>query len=95
MLSLKKDDVQFQRAADAIEMISCLDFGIAASIFLERSLADATHGTFIIDPASEELIDFVLMSEMGFFSLTGERYQMTPPSQSRCKQSKTSAHQAS
>jgi hypothetical protein len=26
------------------------------------------------------MIDFVLMSEMGFFSLTGERYQMTLPS---------------
>jgi hypothetical protein len=80
MLSLKKNDLQFQRAADAIEMISCLDFGIAASIFLGRRLADTTHGTFIVDPASEDLIEFVLMSEMGFFSLTGERYQMTSPS---------------
>jgi hypothetical protein len=80
MLSLKKNDLQFQRAADAIEMISCLDFGIAASIFLGKSLATTTHGTFIVDPASEDMIDFVLMSEMGFFSLTGERYQMTSPS---------------
>jgi hypothetical protein len=79
MVSLKKNDPEFRRAAEAIETIFCLDFGIAATVFLKR-LADTAYETFILDPASEDLIDFVLMSEMGFFSLTGERYQMTSPS---------------
>lgn len=84
MLGLKQNDLEFQRAADAIEVIFCLDFGIAATAFLKR-LADR-RDTFILDPAAEDLsdfmlmIEFVLMSEMGFFSLTGERYQMTSPS---------------
>lgn len=79
MVSLKKNNSEFRCAADAIETIFCLDFGIAATVFLKR-LADTAYETFILDPASEDLIDFVLMSEMGFFSLTGERYQMTSPS---------------
>jgi hypothetical protein len=79
MLSLKENDSEFRCATDAIETIFCLDYGIAATVFLRR-LADTAYETFILDPTLEELIDFVLMAEMGFFSLTGERYQMTSPS---------------
>jgi hypothetical protein len=76
---LKNSDADFRRATETIEIIFGLDFGISATVFL-RKLADTTHVTFTIDTASQELIDFVLMAEMGFFSLTGERYQMTLPS---------------
>jgi len=42
---------------------------------------DNKFQTFILDPDSADLVDFVLMVEMGFFTLTGDRYQMTLPTE--------------
>jgi hypothetical protein len=53
-----------------------IDFGITATIFISR-LAKEFH-TFIVDvDAFDDLSDFVLMAKMGFFTRTGDRYQMT------------------
>src|SRR6266480_4670901 len=74
----KRDDPEFRRAIDTLEICQCLDFGIMGTVFLSK-FVDKEFETFVIDPYSEDLTDFVLMAEMGFFVLTGDRYQMTLP----------------
>ena len=74
----KQDDSKFANAIDTIESLQKLDFGIIATVFLSR-FADKEFQTFIIDPESGDLLEFVLMVEMGFFVQTGKRYQMTVP----------------
>ena len=49
-----------------------------ATVFLSQ-LADTNVQSFVIGLDAEDLVDFVLMVEMGFFTLTGGRYQMTVP----------------
>jgi hypothetical protein len=75
---LEKVDPQICEELVSMDGGICHDFGINALIFL-RKLGDTTFETFIIDPESSDLIAFIFMVEMGFFSLTGERYQMTLP----------------
>jgi hypothetical protein len=75
----KRDDPEFRKAIDTLETCQCLDFGIMGTVFLSK-FVDKEFETFVIDPDTEDdLVDFVLMIEMGFFALTGERYQMTLP----------------
>jgi hypothetical protein len=74
----KRHDSKFANAIEIIELLQELDFGIMATIFLSR-FADKEFQTFIIDFESGDLLDFVLMVEMGFFVQTGNRYQMTVP----------------
>jgi len=75
----KKCDPEFCMAMDTLEILQCLDFGIMATVFLSQFVDKQFH-TFVIDADySADLLDFVLMSEMGFFVLTGDRYQMTLP----------------
>jgi len=74
----RSDDPEFDRLIDTLELCQDLDFGIAATMFLSR-FADRNFQTFVISPDSGDLLDFVLMVEMGFFTLTGDRYQMTVP----------------
>jgi hypothetical protein len=76
----KKHDAEFLRAIDTLETLQVLDFGIMATVFLSH-FADQEFQTFVIDvDSSHDLIDFVLMIEMGFFTQTGNCYQMTLPS---------------
>ena len=75
----KKNDAEFRTAIDTLEIVQCLDFGIMATVFLAR-FVDKQFETFVIDVNHcEDLLDFVLMAEMGFFVPTGNRYQMTLP----------------
>ncbi len=75
----KRDDPDFHRSVDNLEILRTLDFGIMAIVFVSQ-FADKEFYTFVIDiVSSEDLIDFALMVEMGFFVLTGDRYQMTLP----------------
>jgi hypothetical protein len=73
----KKRDAEFYAAIATLEMMQDLDFGIMATVFVSRLAVE--FDTFIIDAASSDLLDFVLMAEMGFFTRTGDRYQMTLP----------------
>jgi len=75
----KRDDPDFRKAIDALEMVRCLDFGIMATVFVSQ-FTDKKFHTFVVNANSVDLIEFVLMAEMGFFALTGDRYQMTTPS---------------
>jgi hypothetical protein len=76
----KQDDPKFRAAIDTLEILCVLDFGIMATVFVSK-FTDKAFDTFAIDvDSSEDLLDFVLMAEMGFFVLTGDRYQMILPS---------------
>ena len=46
---------------------------------LVSQFVDKEFQTFIIEFASEDVNDFCLMVQMGFFILTGDRYQMVLP----------------
>ena len=82
----KRDDPEFSRAIDTLEGIQEMDIGIAATIFVSQLYADEQFFTYVIKTDREhpetdagEHVDFVPMAEMGFFKLTGNRYQMTLP----------------
>ena len=80
----KRDDPNFDREIAILEEGQFLDFGKSATSFMSR-FADKEFDTLVITTKPEdintlyELVDFVLMVEMGFFVLTGDRYQMTLP----------------
>ena len=75
----RNGDSDFNKSIETLEMLQCLDFGIMATVFLSQ-FVDKKFYTFVFDPAeSADLLDFALMAEMGFFTLTGDRYQMTVP----------------
>jgi hypothetical protein len=82
----KRDDPEFSRSMDILEPIHLLDIGIAATRFVSQFYADKQFCTYVIKTDREhpetdpgEHVDFVPMAEMGFFKLTGNRYQMTLP----------------
>jgi predicted nucleic acid-binding Zn-ribbon protein len=74
----RRDDPDFNSSVDVLEVLQCLDFGIMATVFVSKFVDKKFH-TFTLDSESADLLDFVLMVEMGFFTLTGDRYQMTLP----------------
>jgi hypothetical protein len=74
----KSQDSSFCAAIDTIEIIRYLEFGIMGTVFVSM-LVDKDFETFVLDRRSEDLVEFVLMVEMGFFKLTGDRYKMTLP----------------
>ena len=75
---VKCDDPDFRSSIDTLEVLYGLDFGLMGTVFMSLFI-DKEFQTFVIDPDSDGLIEFVLMAEMGFFTLTGDRYQMTLP----------------
>ena len=74
----RRDDPSFNKAVETLEVIYCLDFGISATVYLWK-LANEGKYTFVVDPCDQDLIDFALMVDMGFFTLTECRYQITIP----------------
>ena len=74
----KRDDPVFRQAIDTLELLQLLDYGIMATVLVSQ-FVDKEFQTFIIEFASEDVNDFCLMVQMGFFVLTGDRYQMVLP----------------
>jgi hypothetical protein len=74
----RRDDPWFNKAVETLEVIYCLDFGISATVYLWK-LANEGQYTFVVDPCDQDLIDFALMVDMGFFTLTESRYQIAIP----------------
>jgi hypothetical protein len=74
----KRDDPVFRQAIDTLELLQLLDYGIMATVLVSQ-FVDKKFQTFIIEFASEDVNDFCLMVQMGFFVLTGDRYQMVLP----------------
>jgi hypothetical protein len=76
----RRDDAAFDEALDTtIELFYCLDYGMLATAFLSQFAKDNQMQSFIFDIAYFDPIHFSLMAEMGFFALTGDRYQMILP----------------
>jgi hypothetical protein len=74
----KRDDPVFRQSIDTLEVDKYLCYGIMATVLVSQ-FVDKEFQTFIIDFASEDVNDFCLMVQMGFFVLTGNRYQMVIP----------------
>jgi hypothetical protein len=66
----KRDDPVFRHAIDTLELLRLLDYGIMATVLVSQ-FVDKEFQTFIIEFASEDVNDFCLMVQMGFFVLTG------------------------
>jgi hypothetical protein len=74
----KRGDPIFRQAIDTLELLRLLDYGIMATVLVSQ-FVDKEFQTFIIEFASEDVNQLCLMVEMGFFVLTGDRYQMVIP----------------
>ena len=74
----KRDDPEFCEAIEILETMQELNYEAQAMTFL--CLLRDEFVTFVFDFDSEDLLDFMLMTEMGFFTISGDRYQMTLPS---------------
>ena len=82
----------FEKQVDRLTIGSMPDFGIGATVMLSR--LEKNFASFIVHLTSgdEELVDeFVMMVEMGFFVLTGHRYQMAIPTRLNMERVKRAA----
>jgi len=70
-------DPSFKKEVDRLMVASIPDFSIGATILLSRF--EKNLASFLVDLNEEEGEEFVMMVEMGFFALTGQRYQMVIP----------------
>lgn len=71
-------DPSFKRAVGRLECVYAFVFSPTATRFVELLMADLTAFplSVIDEPLGES---FVVMAELGFFSQTGDRFQMTVP----------------
>jgi hypothetical protein len=82
----------FQKQVDRLYVLAYPDFGIGATVLLSRL---GTNFSSIIVSLNEEdqtlVEEFAMMAQMGFFVLTGERYQMVIPPQLNMERVKMAA----
>jgi hypothetical protein len=67
-------DPSFEKQVDRLMVVYIPDFGIIGTVLLSR--LEKNFASFLVDLKEEEGEVFVMMVEMGFFALTGQRYQM-------------------
>jgi hypothetical protein len=74
-------DSSFENEVARLLVVSIPDFSIGATVLLSRLEKNLASFTIHLNGEEDvELVDeFVLMAEMGFFVLTGQRYQMVIP----------------
>ena len=73
-------DPSFRKLIDKVVSVpACVDFGLNASILLLKLLEK--HCTLVIEPADYDAEALYMMEQMGFFAVTGRRYQMTLPTE--------------
>jgi hypothetical protein len=82
-------DPSFKKEVDRLMVVSMPDFSIGATILLSR--LEKNLASFLVDLNEEEGEEFVMMVEMGFFALTGQRYQMVIPAHLDMKRVKSAA----
>ena len=73
----------FRPPIERLEFASFIEFAPAALAFISMWLKD--FSTFKLDLATELAEIFVTMADVGFFTQTGDRYQMTIPKTLRIK----------
>src|SRR4029079_12976967 len=71
-----RNDIKFRQVFDTLELFVGLQYGAEAMTLLTQL---KEHPSFMIAADSEYSRGLVLMNWMGFFKLTGDRYQMTLP----------------
>lgn len=82
-------DSNFERQIDRLLVAYIPHFGISAAIMLSQ-LGKHHNSSFLVEFDGDEE-EFVMMVEMGFFVLTGDRYQMVIPKQINLDQVKRAA----
>jgi hypothetical protein len=73
----------FRPTIERLEFASFVEFAPSAMAFIAMWLGDVS--TFKLDLRSELAEIFVTMADVGFFTQTGDRYQMTIPKTLRIK----------
>lgn len=73
------EDPHFAEQIDRLQVVYSFDFGISATYFLGQLTKEFFTMAIRVDSEDGEFIS--VMVEMGFFVLTGERYQMVIPPQ--------------
>jgi hypothetical protein len=71
------ENPDFRKSIERLELIYGIAFAPPAMVFLTMWLNDVT--AFELDFWSEWVEIFSVMADIGFFTLTGNRYQMTVP----------------
>jgi hypothetical protein len=71
------NDPSFEKQIERLLIAQIPDFSIGATVLLSR--LESNHVSFVVQLSGEEAGEFVMMTEMGFFVRTGQRYQMTIP----------------
>jgi hypothetical protein len=88
-------DPNFEKQVERLCVIALPHFGIAATVMLSRletNLMSFMVSMVTLNDGDEALVEeFVMMLEMGFFALTGERYQMIIPTQLNIERVKMAA----
>ena len=67
----------FRKSIERLEVAHCIEFAPPAMAFLRAWLTDL--GPFTLNVFDQWGEIFAIMVELGFFSLTGQRHQMTVP----------------
>jgi len=83
-------DPSFAKQVDGLMMASIPDFGIGATVLLSRIEKNLASFMVCLN-GEEEVAEFVMMAEMGFFALTGQRYQMVTPTRLNMQKVKNAA----
>ena len=76
------NDPSFEKQIEAMTLLYLPHFGIGATVMISQ--LDKNFDSFTIKLNGEDIVledAFVMMVEMGFFVLTGQRYQMVIPAQ--------------
>jgi hypothetical protein len=82
----------FQKQVDRLCILAYPDFGIGATVLLSRFEKNFASIIVSLNEEDQTLVEeFAMMAGMGFFVLTGERYQMVIPPQLNMKRVKMTA----
>jgi hypothetical protein len=86
------EDCDFAKQVDRLTIAYEPDFSLGATALLSRLADDLTSVIIRLDAEEVELAEeLVVMASMGFFILTGARYQMVIPNQLNLKTVKAAA----
>ena len=76
------NDPSIEKQVEMLTIIYMPDFGIGATVMVSQLEENLASFAIQLNGVAIELVDeFVMMAEMGFFVLTGQRYQMAIPAQ--------------
>jgi hypothetical protein len=87
------EDPIFQKQVELLTIMYLPDFSIAATVMISQLEKNLVSFAIQLNGKEVELVDeFVIMADMGFFVLTGQRYKMTIPTKLNVESVKMAAH---